>query len=211
MREPGVVRLLGEQRFEDRHRLQLAGVCLVVQILGRAQGQRVEDRRFGIVPVPAGDARHGVAVGLESPLLRHAVGVHVQLRGSVDVVTLAIGLRPDRPRPLDRAQPLPKLGRRASAHGERVAPAAQRNPPLRHRARGVGGERRVERLDRGAELERVEQGHRTVECRLRARGTRSGEMDRPQLLTRQARVLVLLRSDRAAEENDEQNQRTGHS
>jgi hypothetical protein len=61
----------------------------------------------------------------------------------------------------------PGLENRGRFHAcKRIAPAAERNPPVRHRASGIRFEHVVEARDRGAEFERVQQGEGPIEaCR----------------------------------------------
>ena len=82
-------------------------------------------------------------------------------------------------RPRDGVAPLlQRPGRRECLRRERVAPAAERDAPFRHRARRIGRQRRVEALDRALELERVEQRDGTIELRLRRGAARGGKQQR---------------------------------
>ena len=75
----------------------------------------------------------------------------------------------DEPYTAAQIEALLQLLGRAQAHREGVGPTAQRDAPLRHRARRIGHEGRLERRDGGAELERVQQRHGAIERRLRRR------------------------------------------
>src|SRR6185436_11950400 len=59
----------------------------------------------------------------------------------------------------------------------RVAPSAEGDSPVGDRACRVSREHSVERADRSAEFERVQQRYRTVELRLNTRVARGREMD----------------------------------
>jgi len=133
MREARVVRLLREQRFQDRERLQPARVRFVVQIFGRRERQGIENFRFGILWIPLRDFSHRVPIGLDASLLR-ALRVRVEIRDRVDVGPLASGLRTDGAAALDCREPLLQLRRRPNTDRKRVRPAAERDPPLGHRA-----------------------------------------------------------------------------
>src|SRR6185437_13113980 len=100
--------------------------------------------------------------------------VVVQLSDRVYVATLA--LRRVRAEPdscVDGLPALPQQGDRSIPGRRRIGPPAERNPPVGHRAGGVGGEHVIERADRCAELERVKQRDGAIETRRDRWATRS--------------------------------------
>ena len=199
VREARMLRLGREELLEDCARLQAARVGFVGWLLGRAQRQGVEDRRFGILGESVGDAGHRIAIRQDSRVLIHGVRIGEQLRGGIDVRAFAIGLRADGFCSVEGFTALLHLSGGPLADAERVAPSAHADAPIRDPAARVGRRRLVERRDRAGELERVQQCHRVIECRLRRLAARRREMDRAELFGRSGAVLVLLRTGRRSE------------
>jgi len=112
--------------------------------------------------------------------------------GRCDAALLRAGLL----RAPDGLQTLLQLGRGPLAGNERIAPAADRDAPVRHRATRIGRRGRAVRLNRGTKLERVHEGDGSIELRLRVGAAGGGEVHRPELLAGHPRVLMFLRRSR---------------
>ena len=185
MGDAGMVRLLDEQRFQDGRALELLGVRLVGRIGRGLQGQRVENRRFAIARVGAVHRFHRALVRRRAGRMIEPVDSAVELLDGADVVALAWRLA---------ALPLGRLDRGRAGFqrglGRRIPqgiPVGHRDPPLRHRAVGVGGGRRRERLHRGQEVEGVIEREPASELLLGGRGARDREGDAAELVLRERR------------------------
>ena len=114
-----------------------------------------------------------------------------ELGGGGDVRALARRRRARRLRVLNGRAPELDLLRRAQAR-ERIAPAAERNAPMRHRARGVLSQHAVECGDGLCEPERMEQGDGAVEILPQGGRARRQEADAGRAnLVAALRVIVL--------------------
>ena len=148
-----MIRLTRKHRLQNRHRPQPTRIRLVVQVFGGRERERIEKGGFRVIRIAARDLRHGVAIGFDARLLGAPLCVSVEIGDGINEQAFAIGLRADRAGPLHRRQPLLHLARRAQAHGKRIRPPTERDPPLRHRARRVLPQRRLKCGDRLSEFE----------------------------------------------------------
>jgi hypothetical protein len=73
---------------------------------------------------------------------------------------------------------------------EWIAPIAKSDSPVRDCARGVFPQNCVESFDGSAELERMQQGHRTIKIALRRCIARCGEVNLSHLLAVPMRMLL---------------------
>ena len=117
VREAGMIRLAGDESFENRASLALLGERLVARRRGGGDRQRVEDRRFAVVRVGRGDPRHRIAIRHHTGGLIRRLEIGVEPGHRVHIRPLAFGLRADLPRALDGVAPLlqrpgPDAGRR---------------------------------------------------------------------------------------------------
>ena len=128
-----------------------------------ASDKRVEDRRLEVSGLARRKRLHRVAIGDEARALIERVGVLEQLRGGIQIATLARRRAASRPATLDGLLSSLNLGWRLDPGGKRVAPRGQRDAPVRDRAVGVRAEHGLEALGRLAELERVQLRQRALE------------------------------------------------
>ena len=201
MRQTRVSGLARDDLLENGASLELFRVGLVGRERGGRNRERVENHGFVIVRVCRSHLRHAVTVGEQPRPLVDCFGVRVEVLNGVEVAGLAWRPGPDRPGARDSVASLLQRCGWANARRERIAPAAERNAPFRHGARGIGFQRRVESLDRVRELEGVEQCDRAVEQRLRRRAARRRKAHRAKLFGCGRTVLVLLRECRAGQEH----------
>ena len=180
VRGAGVLRLLREDPFEDRARLELVGVGLVGGRCGRVERQRVEDGGFPIVGIAAGQPLHGLLVGGRPRAVIERVGVAIVRRDGRDVLLLPRG-RDQPARLLDRVG-APVQHRRARRLPERMVDA-HRDAPVAHRARGVRGRDRGEGLLRLLVPERVQQRDRALEVGPNRGRAGDGEANGPELFS----------------------------
>ena len=167
----------------------------------------MEDRRFVIVRVALGDLGHGLLEGHDARRVRHAFTLVVG-RDRRDVIALARG-RPGRQgRGLVRGRlPGGELGRSGRAPDHVIV--AHRDAPLRHRARGILSGHRREGLGRLGVGEGVEQRHAALECGLKIRTARRGEVHVAEPLGCSVRVLVLVLREGAHREEREDGSESG--
>ena len=92
---------------------------------------------------------------------------------------------------LDGREPLRQRGRRAHA-GKWISPIRQRDAPVRDRAARVFREHGVEALDRGAELERMQQRDGAIEVRARLRRAAVLEIHGAELFRRRSGGVLLV-------------------
>ena len=146
---------------------------------GLQQGEGVEDRRFLVVGILAGQLLHRLLVALAARSRGHAVVAGVRLFQRAEPV--ALPLRPgQRLALLDGVQPaLEALG--GPRRHERIGPLADRQPPVRHRAVRIGGDHGLERLDALGIEERVQDRDRPLELRLDGRLARRRKAHGPEL------------------------------
>ena len=176
-----MVRLLPEHGLEDRRRLELLGVRLVGRHRGGVERERVEDRGLAVARVARGQLLHRLLVGDRPRPVVDLVVVLVEDLDRRDVVELALALRAGRPGARDGGRAVAQHlrgGRPAEGvleHGHRDAPVG--DPAGRVLLRDL-----VERLDRGAAPEGVEEGHGAAQVGLDRRAAGVGEVDLAELL-----------------------------
>jgi hypothetical protein len=199
-----VIRLRRPQRLQERARPTLPGVRLVGGRGGRDERERVEDLRLGVGGLPRDEPGHRALVGEHARALVDALVVRVESRDGGDVG--ALPRRGGGGEALCVSRRPPPAGEqcgRAVGGTRRVGPAAEGEPPVRHRARRIRRQHVVESADRRAELERVEQRDGAVEPRRDRRAARRGEVHGPQPRVG-ARVLgVGLRGGTGGEQRGE--------
>ena len=190
------------QLLEDRDRFQPARVGLVGRLLRGRQRERVEDRRLDILWILRGEVGHRIAVRKDARPLISGVGVGVELGDGIDEPLLAGRFRAGGARTVDGVHPPLDLRRRAIVRREGIAPVAQRDPPGRDAARRVRFQRRFQRVDGAAELERMDERDASIERHLRGGVAGVRERDLSKLVERRGRMLVLLRRDRNRRERE---------
>src|SRR5206468_8821192 len=121
-------------------------------------------------------------------------------RHRIEVRALALGAGSDVLSGIHGLATLPQRPGRTNTDCEWVAPSAERNAPLGHRAGPIALERGIEGLNRPPELERVEQRDGAIEHWLCGGAAGRGEVDRPELLVCRSDVLVLLSVPRTGEQ-----------
>ena len=170
--------MLREQRIENGAGLVLARVGLVGRIRRERDRQRVEDRGLVVCRILRGERRHGIAIRPGPLGLADALVVRVEVRRGVDVGALSLGFRGQRPGRGNRGEAQLQLRGRFQPGRERIPPSAERDAPLRHRARRVCFQCRVERIDGSRELERMQQRDGAVERGLGRGAARGLEVHR---------------------------------
>src|SRR5207244_5949267 len=73
-----MLRLLGEDLFQDGRGFELVGVRLVHRARGRVEGERVEDRGFAVVRVARGELLHPLAIGERARPVLDLVGIAIE-------------------------------------------------------------------------------------------------------------------------------------
>ena len=200
VRESRVIGLLRPERLEDPPRLDLLRVRLVRRQRRGDERDRVEDLRLRVGRLRGDELGHRALVRDLARVLVRVLVVVVQSAHRADVAALALrGVRRVTLRGVRGRAPLREQRRRAVAGRHRIAPPRERDPPVRHRAGGVRREHVVERLQRRAELERVQQRHRAVHPRRDGGSARRREVDRADRLgmiaRRRAHVPARRRRD----------------
>ena len=149
-----MIGVLLPERLEDFRGLQLQRVGLVGRQRCLIERERIENTRFDIVAILALHGLHRLRVGERAIAMRDGRRVGVELIDGGEIRLLAR-------RRMARRQPLLR-GRQAALEqrpgldaGERIAPLAQRDAPVRDRAIRIAAKHLVEHVDRGTELERM--------------------------------------------------------
>jgi|GEM_PF-6857222 len=203
-----MVRILVEQRLEDRGRAKLGRVALVGRQRGLIHRERMKDLGLDVVRMTAHEVVHRALVGEDAIALRKSAVALEQCGHRVDVAAFALARRAGRAARLDRGEPL-REGRVGAHPAERVAPVRERDAPVGDGARVVGREHPLEAVDRRAELEGVEQRHGSVDLGGDRRSTRVLEPHTAELLRKRCGFVtfVLLRAaERRGGERDPKNE-----
>ncbi len=184
-------RLLREQFFEYRSRLESPRVCFVRGIFRSRDRQRVEDLRLMVFRIFRRDFPHGVAIGDQARSLRRALEVAVQLADGREIRPFALRLCAYGLAAFRALPPRLQLALVFHSRRERITPIAKRDSPVRDSARRVLPQHRVESFYGTAELEGMQQRYRPVEFLLRHFVARCGKVHRSQFLA--IPMLMLLR------------------
>ena len=179
VRKPGMRGLLLVDGLENRAGLELSRVTLVGVIDRFEQGERVEDRRLLVLRILARELFHRPLVAFAALRNRSLVVVLVDDLKRVQPVALALGLR-ERLALLDRFERALEILFGPGRH-QGIPPLADRKPPVRHRAPGIGLDHGLERLDVLGKEERVQHRHGALELRLHGRAARSREIHLAEL------------------------------
>ena len=143
VRDTGMVRLLRLDRLQDRRRLELFGVGLVIEIHRFIERKRVEDGRLGVVGITLGQLGHRRLIGERARAQVHFVVILEEGRKRLDPVLFALGLGAGRAPCLDRLPSLAhQLGRKRG--NQRIGTLTDGYAPVGHGTRGLllgqGGE-----------------------------------------------------------------------
>ena len=173
MRHPRMLGIRGEQRLEQRRRLERPRKGLVVEVMVGADHQRGEDFRFDIVGIRGGELLHRLLIGEGTLPVRHRGMVFVERRKRRDVVALARRGGTDVLRFLDRLSPFFQLQRDRPAEG--VIGRHHGQAPMRHATARIEASNLVERRFAPRPIEGVVQRHGAVEFGLC--GVRTGHCE----------------------------------
>ncbi len=173
--------VLLEQALQNLRRLQLVPVGLVVLRRGGLQGQGIVCPRLEVVGIALRHLLHRLGVRDEPGVQRHLVGVAVVDADPLDPVALALGLDPDRARPVE---PL-RRGRdvfRRRRRRQRIPEVIDGQPPVRDRAARILLDDRVEDLARLREPVRMQHRDAALELALHLGIAGRRERDLAELL-----------------------------
>ncbi len=159
VRQPGVLRLRLPELLQDCAGFQLIGVRLVGRIRRRRERERVERRGLGVIRVARRKTAHRVPIAQHARALVERIRIVEQRRARSDVVALARRLRAGRLRAGERVAAGLHLRGWPLRDREGVPPLRQTDSPERDAAAGILVGDGLECLNRGAELERVQQRH----------------------------------------------------
>src|SRR5499427_7567356 len=176
-----MLRVLLEQLLQDGDRLELVSVAHVGLRGRRLQGQRIENLYLVVVRVALRHLLHRVVVGAQAGLDVGLVMISVVSANRVDPAALAIRLRANLARLLQRSPGrIGILARRRTA--QRVAEQIHRYAPIGDGATGILLEDSLENAAR--DLEPVGMDHRdtALELRLHLRIAGGWEAQRAKLL-----------------------------
>ena len=162
VREARVLRMLLEERLENGRGFQLLRILFVGCESGLIHRERIEDPRFHVSRIRADDPLHRLFVRNGACALRRSVGAGIKLGSRGDERALARRRRACGLRLLNGGPPKLDLLRRAES-GKRIAPAAERDAPVGHRAGGILRGDPLERGDRLRKPEGMQQRDRAVE------------------------------------------------
>ena len=181
VRDARMLRVLLEQFFQDGDRLELVSVAHVGLRGRRLQGQRIENLYLVVVGVALRHLLHRAVVGAQAGLDVGLVMISVVSANRVDPAALAIRLRANLARLLQRNPGrVGILARRRPA--QRVAEQIHRNAPIGDGATGILLEDTLEHAARDHEPVGMDHRDTALELRLHLRIAGGRETQRTKLL-----------------------------
>ena len=174
MRHARMLGILRVELFQYRRGLALVGVVKISLRRSRLQRQRVIHPRFVVVGVANRDLLHRLLVGGQARNDIELVVIAIVSADGIDPVALALGLRAECARLVDRLGARLRLfqGGRAA---QRIAHLIDRHAPIRHCAGGVLLQDRLENLAGVTEPIRVQHRDAALELGLHFGAARRGE------------------------------------
>ena len=207
MHDPGMIRLRRLQPFEYACGFQLAGICLVVQIDGFEQGERIEHGRLGVGGITVVEAGHGGGVAIGPRLLVDGGVSLEERRQRLNPVALPLGPRIRRAGPLYCLPALLEQLRRERRR-QGIGPLADGDSPIRHRTRRLTVGDGAKRLFGFRIEERVQHGDGAIELGLRRRAARGLEVNAAEgaaacvIVVLRRRAPLAVRNQRQGDEKD---------